>query len=208
VHRIARLLVWEVYLRVVIGFGIVLPVVVVLALAGSMPSYARAQSDTAPQSDSSLQHVITRIGLDGPNTVRLVSRGTERFEGEGIRLLGDSVWVDTETGLRTIAVADVDSLWAQHGTAARTVGLIAAVPCAVFGAMVGEFIATDPDGNGRPGRGPIGALIGAVIGGAPCGLLGAVLGSFFRRWRLEYARTAQPTSGPDSLVTRATIEFW
>lgn len=185
-----------------------LRVVVVLAFASSIPSYARAQSDTASQSDSSLQHVIARIGQDGQKTVRMVSRGTERFEGERIRLLGDSVWVDTETGLRTIGVVDVDSLWVQHGTAARMVGIIAAVPCAVFGAMVGEFLATDPDSNGRPGRGPIGALIGAALFGAPCGGLGAIIGSFFRRWRLDYARTAQPTTGGDSLATPAAIEFW
>jgi hypothetical protein len=104
-------------------------------------------------------------------------------------------------------MVDVDSLWVQRGTAARTVGILTAVPCAVFGALVGEFIATDPDSNGSPGRGPLGALIGAVLFGAPCGGLGAVIGSFFPRWRLEYARIAQPITGPDSLATRATIEF-
>ena len=190
----------------VVQSGLV-PLIVVLAFACSVPSFARAQGDTL-QSDSTLQGAITRIGLEGPHTVRLVSRSTELFEGERIRLLGDSVWIDTETGLRTIALVDVDSLWVQHGTAARMVGIIAAVPCAVFGAMVGGFIATDPDSNGSPGGGAIGALIGAVIGGAPCGGLGAILGSFFRRWQLEYARSAQPTIGADSLVTRAAIEFW
>lgn len=197
-------------LRVHIRFSIALRyllAIVVPAFAGSTPSYARAQSVTAAPSDSSLERIIVRIGIDGPNTVRLVSRGTERLEGERIRLLGDSVWVDTDTGLRTIATADVDSLWVQHGTAARMVAIIAAVPCALYGALVGEFIATDPDSNGRPGRGPIGAVIGAVIGGAPCAGLGAIIGSFFRRWRLEYARSAQPVTAGDSLA-RAAIEFW
>ena len=180
--------------------------VVVLAFAGPIASSARAQS-AASQSDSSLQRVVFRIALE-PHDVRLASHGTGRVQGYGLHVVGDSVWVDTDRGAHTIAMVDIDSLWVQHGTAALTVGIIAAVPCAVFGALVGEFIATDPDSNGRPGRGPLGALIGAVLGGAPCGGLGAVIGSFFRRWRLEYARTAQPTIGPDSLVTRATIEFW
>ena len=190
----------------VVQSGLV-PLVVVLAFACSVPSSARAQSDTISQTDSSLQRVVFRIALE-PHDVRLASHGIGRVEGYGLHVVGDSVWVDTDTGARTIAMVDIDSLWVQRGTAARTVGIIAAVPCAVFGAMVGEFIATDPDSNGRPGRGPIGAVIGAVLFGAPCGGLGAVIGSFFRRWRLAYARTAQPTTGPDSLVTRAAIEFW
>jgi hypothetical protein len=168
-------------------------VIVVLGFAGCAPSYARARGVTTSPSDSSIQRVIARIALE-PHNVRLSSHGTGRVEGYGIHVVGDSVWVDTNRGARTFAMVDVDSLWVQRGTAALTVGILAAVPCAVFGALVGEFIATDPDSNGRPGRGPLGALIGAVLFGAPCGGLGAMIGSFFPRWRLEYARTAQATS--------------
>ena len=162
------------------------------SVATPVPSYGRAQSASASPSDSSVQRVIFRIALE-PHTVRLVSRGTGRVEGYGIRVLGDSVSVDTNQGAHTIAIVDVDSLWVQRGTAARTVAIVAAVPCAAFGALVGEFIATDPDSNGRPGRGPLGALIGAVLFGAPCGGVGATIGSFFPRWRLEYARRVQLT---------------
>jgi hypothetical protein len=157
------------------------------SVATPVPTYARAQSASASPSDSTLQGVIFRTALE-PHDVRLARRGTGRIEGYRIRIVGDSVWMDTGKGARTIAIADVDSLWVQRGTAARTVGIIAAVPCALFGAMVGEFIATDPDSNGSPGRGPYGALIGAVLFGAPCGGLGAGVGSLIRRWRLEYAR--------------------
>jgi hypothetical protein len=160
------------------------------SVAASAPIYGRAWSATDSPSDSSLQRVIFGIALE-PHSVRLASRGTGRVEGYGIHVVGDSVWVDTDKGARTFAMVDVDSLWVQRGTAALTVGILAAAPCAVFGALVGEFIATDPDSNGRPGRGPLGALIGAVLFGAPCGGLGAAIGSFFPRWRLEYARTAQ-----------------
>ena len=168
-----------------------LMVVVVLAVAGLVPGSARAQSATVSHPDSSLQRVIASIELDSPHSVRLVSRGTRRVEGDGIRVFGDSVSVDTDRGARTLAMVDVDSLWVQRGTAALTVGILAAVPCAVFGALVGAFLATDPDSNGRPGRGPLGALIGIVVGGVPCGLLGAGLGSLIRPWRLEFAHTAQ-----------------
>ena len=176
-----------------------LMVVVVLAVAGLVPSSARAQSATVSHPDSSLQRVIASIELDSPHSVRLASRGTGRVEGDGIRVFGDSVSVDTDQGARTLAMVDVDSLWVQRGTAALTVGILAAVPCAVFGALVGTFIATDPDSNGRPGRGPLGALIGIVVGGVPCGLLGAGLGSLIRPWRLEFAHTAQAAIFKDVL---------
>lgn len=176
-------------MRVIIGFGIVLPAVVVLVFAGCVPSYRRAQSVSASAPDSSLQRVVSRIALE-PNTVRLARRGTGRAEGYGLRVFGDSVSLHSDGRVRTIAVVDVDSLWVQRGTAALTVGILAAIPCAVFGALIGEFIATDPDSNGRPGRGPYGALIGAVLFGAPCGGLGAAIGSLFHRWRLEYARNS------------------
>jgi hypothetical protein len=166
-------------------------VAVVLAVAGAMPSVARAQSATLSYSDWSLHRAIARIELDRPHAVRFASRGAGRVEGYGIRVLGDSLSVDTDQGSRKLAMVDIDSLWVQRGTAALTLGIIAALPCAVFGALAGSFLATDPDSNGRPGRGFLGGLIGFVLAGAPCGLLGAGLGSLIRPWRLEFARTAQ-----------------
>jgi hypothetical protein len=163
---------------------------VVFVLA-SCPNSAWAQSVTVLHADSSLQRVIARIGSDGPQSVRLVGHGTGRLEADRLRLVADSVFIGTDDGERVVAVIDIDSLWVQQGTAALTLGIVAAVPCALFGASFGSFLATNPDSNGRPGRGPIGALVGALVGGAPCGLLGAGLGSLIRRWRLEYARPTQ-----------------
>jgi hypothetical protein len=168
-----------------------LTVVVVLAVAGWVPGSARAQSATLSYSDWSLHRAIANIEFDRPHAVRFASRGGGRVEGYGISVLGDSLSVDTDQGSRKLAIVDIDSLWVQRGTAALTVGILVALPCAVFGALVGSFLATDPDSGGRPGHGFLGGLIGFVIGGAPCGLVGAALGSLIRPWRLEFARTAQ-----------------
>jgi MFS family permease len=85
-------------------------------------------------------------------------------------------------------MAEVDSLWVQ-GTAAVLVGMVAALPCAIFGGMVGDFIGGDPDGNGTPRRALVYSLIGLAVGGAMCGTAGTIFGSFIPRWRLEYARS-------------------
>ncbi len=161
-----------------------------LALADALPSRAGAQRTTAVDASSSLQTVLSRVGSGNGRALRLASKATGRVETRAVYLRDDSVVIHTELGMRAIAVADVDSLWVQRGTAAALVGTIAAIPCLLFGAGLGEFLATDPDGNGWPGGGLAGVAIGGVAGGAVCGLVGAGVGSLFRLWRLEYARRA------------------
>lgn len=155
----------------------------ILALALAIPLGAQ---DTDRESE--LRSVIARISYDNGGSVRLASHETGRLEGHGIDLLGDSVLLDTDVGVRAVAVVNVDSVWARRGTAAGMLGIVAAIPCGLFGAMVGGFIASDPDSGGKPSHGALGALIGALIAGAGCGAGGAAIGSLIRRWQLEYAR--------------------
>ena len=43
--------------------------------------------------------------------------------------------------LAGVALADIDSLWVQRGSAALLLGIVIGAPCTLFGALVGEFIA-------------------------------------------------------------------
>jgi hypothetical protein len=142
----------------------------------------------APSTNSDLQRLLTSVGEHPQRMARLTTRASGRVEGNDVNLRGDSVLVATEQGVRAFAVLQVDSLWSQ-GTAAALVGMVAALPCAIFGSMVGDFIGGDPDGNGTPRRALIYSLIGLAVGGALCGTAGAIFGSFIPRWRLEYVRS-------------------
>jgi hypothetical protein len=163
----------------------------VLVLAESLPSRGRAQSLPAPHPDSSLRNSLARIGAQNAQSVRLATRETGRLEGYRVSLLGDSVLLNSDSGVRAIAVVNVDSVWVQRGTAALLVGFIAGLPCALFGGLVGDFIGGDPDSNGSQGRATVGMLIGFLGGAFVCGSVGAGIGSLIRRWRLEYARPAE-----------------
>ncbi len=166
----------------------VLLAVLVHLLASSLPSDASAQNAAAPRVDSGLDRAVTRISSDVPRSVRLVSHRIGRVKGDRVYLRGDSLLVLSARQSRAVALEDIDSLWVQRGSAARMLGIAAAVPCAVYGGLLGAFLATDPDNLGRPGRGPAGALTVGALGGVICGSLGAAIGSSFKRWRLEYAR--------------------
>ena len=162
----------------------------VLALAGCLPSRTPVSAPSAAHADSSLSSLVARISADNPRLVRLSSRETGRLEGDRVSFLGDSVLLNTGAGMRAIAMANVDSVWIQT-TAARIVGIIAAVPCALFGALVGGFIGGDPDGNPSPLREILFPIIGMLGGGAVCGSVGAGVGSLIPLWRLEYPRPSE-----------------
>lgn len=162
-------------------------VVLILILADLLASNAQAQTPTASPADSTLYRVLTRITDDGRRTVRLTSHATGRVQGSSLEVRGDSVFVVSDQGVRPIPVGEVDSLWVQ-GDAALLVGIVAAVPCAIFGLMVGTFIGGDPDSQGSSGKAIVEGLIGAIGGGFLCGVVGAGFGSLIPQWRLEYAR--------------------
>lgn len=159
----------------------------ILILADSLPSYAQTQTATESRADSSLYRALTHIGEGRPRTVRLTSQATGRVQGSSLELRGDSVFVVSDHGVRALLVGEVDSVWVQ-GTAALLVGIITAVPCAIFGLMVGTFIGGDPDSQGSSGKAIVEGLIGAVGGGFLCGVVGAGFGSLIPQWQLEYAR--------------------
>jgi hypothetical protein len=163
--------------------------VLILILAGSLPSYAQTETATASRADSSLYRVLTRISEHGPRSVRLTSHATGRVQGTSLELRGDSIYVVSDQGVRALLVGEVDSVWVQ-GTAALLVGILTAVPCAIFGLMVGTFIGGDPDSQGSSGKAIVEGLIGAIGGGFLCGVVGAGFGSLIPQWRLEYARPA------------------
>jgi hypothetical protein len=147
-----------------------------------------------PNPKRDLQRLLAGIGVNDGRHVRIAISGKGRIQASALSQRGDSVFLDNDDGRHAIGIAEVDSVWAQKGTAATLLGAIAAIPCALFGMVVGDFIATDPDGNQGGIPGPVGALIGGVIAGLPCGLAGGAVGSFFRRWRLEYPRAHEPTT--------------
>jgi hypothetical protein len=151
-----------------------------------LPSFAQPQGSGA--ADSSLRAGITRTNRATARAVRVVTQRTKRLRGDSLHLNGDSVILFTRRDTRTLALQEVDSLWMSSGNASLIVGIVAAVPCAIYGALLGEFLATDPDSNGRPRRGPLGATIGGAVGGLACGLPGFGIGSLIKRWRLLYTR--------------------
>ena len=161
--------------------------VLILILADLLPRYAQTQTATESRADSSLYRVLTRISEGRPRTVRLTSQATGRVQGSSLERRGDSIFVVSDQGVRLIPVGEVDSLWVQ-GDAALLVGIVAAVPCAIFGLMVGTFIGGDPDSQGSSGKAIVEGLIGAIGGGFLCGVVGAGFGSLIPQWRLEYAR--------------------
>ena len=163
-------------------------VLIVLVLVGLFPNRARAQGATQPRADSTLNNILARIAAAGPHSLRIASRATGRVQGSGVYLRGDTVIVMSDQSERAFAFVDVDSVWEQRGTAALLLGVIAAVPCALYLGAVSAFFATDPDSNGRPGAGTAAALVGGAIGVVVCGTVGAGVGSLIKRWRLEYAR--------------------
>gem|GEM_PF-7021537 len=164
---------------------------VVLVLSESLPTRIWAQSPPALGADSSLRNSVSRISADSQRSVRVASRETGRVEGSHVSLRGDSVLLNTDSGVRVISLVNVDSLWVQHGTAAPILGIIVGVPCAVFGGMVGS-LAGGPDSSGGSGRAAAGIIIGMLGGGFVCGSIGAGIGSLFRRWRVEYAGPTDP----------------
>jgi hypothetical protein len=161
-----------------------------LILALALGSRLEAQ-DTDQESD--LRSVVARISEHKGGSVRLASRETGRLEGHRIELRGDSLLLDTDAGVRAIATANVDSVWVRRGSAARVLGIVAAVPCAFFGAAVGASLGGGPDGGGKS-AGAIGGLMGGLITGSVCGVVGAGVGSFIRPWQLEYARLVDVTT--------------
>jgi hypothetical protein len=161
------------------------PLVLLLVVAISLPVRSPAQP-TLSHADSLLYHVLAQIGEDNPHTFRILNHEGILVQGRGVHLMGDSVVMVSHQKEFAIAVVDVDSLWMQRGTAALALGVLSAVPCALFLGWAAYTLATGPDGN--PRSGPVAALSGGAIGGIVCGGVGAVIGSFIRVWRLEYAR--------------------
>ena len=161
--------------------------VLTVFLVGSLPSRALAQS---AQPDSTLRSTISHIAADTAQKIRVTSLATGRLEGNRVSLVDDSIFVTTESGTRAIAASNVDSVWLYRGTAAPILGVIAALPCALFGAAVGGFVGGDPDSQGSSGKAALFSIIGLLAGGAVCGSVGAGVGSLIERWRLEYVRAS------------------
>jgi len=163
---------------------------IVLVFSELPASRTWAQSAVASREDSIVRNAISRISADNKRSIRIASRETGRIETHDVVLLGDSVLLNTDSGVRAIALVNVDSVWVPRGSAALLVGLIAGLPCALFGGLVGNFIGGDPDSQGSPGRATVLTLLGFLGGGLVCGSVGAGIGSLIRYWHLEYARPA------------------
>ena len=171
-------------MRILLALGLI-------TIIASPRNGAGAQTASNVFADSALRRIISDFGNHPPTGVRVRTPAAGRFEGLNASILGDSIVVTGESGSRAFATLDVDSLWVRS-TASRALGVIAAIPCAIFGALVGSFIGSDPDGSHASRRGPIVGLLGALAGGATCGFVGAEIGSLIGTWRLEYPVDEDP----------------
>src|SRR3954467_3381247 len=96
-----------------------------LAFVSSLlPCRGYAQSSPPPDY-ASLRHALSRIAAEDPPAVRISSVRERRLQGRQLSVLGDTLFLTTDSGPRAIALTDVDSVWAQHGTAAGLFGIIA-----------------------------------------------------------------------------------
>lgn len=127
--------------------------------------------------------------------LRVAVRGTGHLSGRLTALGRDSLSLALlQSGAaRTVALASVDSVWWRRSHI-LTGAAITATPCALYGGLVGAFIAGDPDSNGSPDQAPFGAVIGALAGGAVCAVPGAILGWLVPRWTLVAHRA--PAQAP------------
>lgn len=155
-------------------------------IAGSVPTYALAQSGVLHQADTSLFGAIARSGAASKG-VRVASPLTGRVEGDGIVLRDENILLTSERGVRSIPAVDVDSVWVRRGTAALLVAIITAAPCAAYGGFIGGALATD-NGNSSASHVLSGVLHGGALFGIACGSVGAAIGSLINRWQLEYPR--------------------
>lgn len=158
-----------------------------LVVGAAAPRQCLAQSSTLPLDDS-LRSIISTIATDKPRPVRLSTAVTGRIEGDRVYLDRNSVVLTFDSVSRAFMARDIDSVWTYRGTAALTVGMITAFPCAIYGALVGGLIGGDADSNGSPRKQAVLTLVGFGAGALVCGSIGAAIGSSFHRWRLEYAR--------------------
>jgi hypothetical protein len=134
--------------------------------------------------DSALAFVLGNASES--RRLRIHVRNGLRVDDPKPRMEKDSVIIRFGRSTQKLSLPEIDSVWVQRGTMAGIFGAIAAVPCAIFGALAVHALATDPDGNGGPGNGPKGAVVGAVMGTVACGLPGLALGSLIKRWRLIF----------------------
>jgi hypothetical protein len=147
---------------------------------------ARDAGAQAPSATDSSRAQVALARNEG-RRVRLATRTNGKLEGR-VHLDGKTAQLSTDERSLEIPVADIDSMWVQRGSFAGTIGTLAAIPCALIGALAGAGLASDTEGVRK--EQPVGgALVGGAIGGVACGLAGAGLGYLFKRWDLEYIGT-------------------
>jgi hypothetical protein len=142
--------------------------------------------------DSALASVIGNVSQE--SRLRIHIKNGQRVSNPKPRFVRDSVRIRFHDSTIVVAISEIDSVWVQRGTAARLLGRIAAAPCAVWGALAGHVLATDPDGGDPSSSGLIGTLVGASLGAVVCGAPGALVGSFIKRWRLVYPTHTAPNA--------------
>lgn len=144
---------------------------------------AQSAVNTTSQRDSPIHASISRLTPGEHLRVRI--RDGPRLEGMRVELIGDSGVLNPHRRNERYALMEIDSIWVRHGSFAVLVGTLTAIPCAVYGGLVGHFLVTDADSGART-AGWKGAMVGAIAGAGVCGTPGAILGSFIHRWRLLY----------------------
>lgn len=127
---------------------------------------------------------VLRFEAGQRSVVRLQLQGT-RVTGRLVALSAGAAQIEAVAGLRSVALAEVDSVWVR-GRATRTGMLVGAVTGAIatgifVGLVVSAVCEVDCENAGLEG-GLVGFGIGAV-GGA---LVGAAIGAAIPKWRLRF----------------------
>jgi hypothetical protein len=140
---------------------------------------APAAAQTPGDADSAWRVALAR--LTPGTTVRVHTHDGGRIEGRVLRTWGTTLRLDTGAAPTDLSTAALDSLWVR-GTAAKTGAIVAAVPGAVVGGLIG-WIANEAAckdvGPPCPEAIPLLSLAGAGAGA----ILGAVVGSLIPKWR-------------------------
>ena len=181
---------------VIPGFGdvsafpasIMRTLLLVLTSVVLVPKCIRAQNPSPANTDSVLRSTLVRINTGRSRVVRLGSNATGRIQGQNLSLRGDTVTV-LDRGIRfALPVADVDSVWVRRSRAGLG-WVIGAASCALVSALL-TVAAANSDSGVEIGLGLFAFL--ATLSGGVCGGAGAILGSPFKTWRLEFARSPDP----------------
>ena len=143
----------------------------------SLVVFLLAAALSAPLAAQAPQQALAAVP---PGSVLRVQTLDGRVLEGAVRLGGDSLHVETDSGVRAVAFSDLRSAWLRQRYTRRAAVGGALIGAAAGGAYLG-LLALVADAE----AGPL-VAIGVLGGGAAGGLLGGVVGAAVPRWTLLY----------------------